>query len=195
MTLPLPFDDIVPTDDEIAELGLAEAVKAAFARAQAVNETLRQQWPLTAENLAQTPQARIHNAGNQAVSTAWLVALSFDSESYDLGTDTEQHATGAPTRLTCRRAGLYSIDGYITYDVNSTGARGALLRRNGSTYIVGDVCPAAASPDNHRSCVSTSIRLAVGDYIELVAYQTSGGNLDALGGDTFTNLAWLYAAR
>lgn len=163
---------------------LAEKVQQNF-------DALSQQFPVATNNTARVPHARAYNSGNQSLNDVTLTAITFDSEVYDNGTTTEQHSTSSSTsRFTCQVPGLYAVTGYITWDVNSTGARGAFLRFGGSTYLAGEVSAAAVSPDNDRSCVSTQYRFAVGEYVELVGYQSSGGSLNALGGDNFTNLCW-----
>jgi hypothetical protein len=143
-------------------------------------DALGQQFPVSGANLKQVPQARVYNSANISVADATNVALTFDSERWDTGTSSEQHSTSANTsRLTCRVAGLYSIGGSIGFAANAVGDRFASLRLNGATYI-GQAGGKASAVVQTAANVQTEYRLAVGDYVELLAYQNSGGALNAL---------------
>lgn len=102
--------------------------------------------------------------------------ISFDSEEYD-PLDMHSNSTN-PTRVTVPVAGFYLITGTVTFDGNSTGRRGIQFKKNGSailpTYmslfpsvVVGTIAPSA----------TTFVECAAGDYIEMEAYQDTGGNL------------------
>lgn len=129
----------------------------------------------------QAPQARAYNSANISVTTATWTALTFDSERYDLGAASEQHSTSTNTgRLTCRRAGLYSIGATVIFDVNTTGTRLARLRLNGSTLIAEPSAVASTAGLGTGLVFSTDYRLTVGDYVDVAVYQDSGGNLNVL---------------
>lgn len=121
------------------------------------------------------PHVRVYNSAaiTHAASGAFQ-ALTFDSERWDLGTATEQHSTTAATgRLTCRAKGVYMIGGTVQWDADATNIRilGVLL--NGTTEIARDRRTAIA---NLEQTIAIQYRLAEGDYVELQAYQNSGGN-------------------
>lgn len=183
MSLSLPHDDVTPTEDEIAELGLPQAMIVAFQRAQANYEKLRMQWPLgSGADIAKVPHARVYNSANIAVADVTQTALTFNSERWDLGVSSEQHSTSVnPSRLTCQRAGLYAIGGATAYDINGTGERFTSIRLNGSTYLDQAECKASTTGGYGTQVnVQTQCRLAIADYVELVAFQNSGGALNVL---------------
>ena len=73
----------------------------------------------------------------------------------------------------------------ITYAANATGFRWFFLRINGSNNFYSasnPVLPAYASWPNYVSA-SFVLDLAAADYVEVFGYQSSGGALDAQGGD------------
>ena len=124
--------------------------------------------------LTQWDGARVYNSVDETVAQG-LTALTFDSERYDNG---GLHSTVTnPSRLTAVKAGKYLITGHAEFSVNVTGVRGLLLRVNGATYIAGLYVPSLGAVVNPVMTVATLYHLAVGDYVELVAYQNSGGDL------------------
>lgn len=123
-----------------------------------------------------TQGARVYNNANITISTASDTALTFNSERYDADTI---HDTGSNTsRLTCKTAGKYIIVGHVEFASNATGARQVFIRLNGTTDIGRQayLSPGSAT----RFCITTIYDLALNDYIELVVWQNSGGNLDVV---------------
>lgn len=121
--------------------------------------------------------AKVTHSANQSIANATLAALAFDTERYDYPA---WHSTVTNnSRITVDAAGVYLITGAWAYASNTTGERGFDFRINGTNYIVGNTVPptggglqSANGPAAHHECAN-------GDYIECVAYQTSGGALNA----------------
>lgn len=129
---------------------------------------------------AARPHARVSRSTAQAIANVTLTAISFDTAEFDGGSIAGHWAVGAPTRLTCQRAGCYVLSGGTEWQAVAGGNQRAMfLRLNGATYIGGQVSPFNAATGSGTSA-SEIIRLAVADYVELVVYQDSGGNLNAL---------------
>ena len=132
------------------------------------------------------PAAAVFHSANQSIATGTLTALAFDSERVDqdgLGTSTIHDNVTNNSRLTCRVAGIYLIAGTIEWASNATGNRGGGVKLNATTFI--SFAQVAACGGGAATVVPISPRiyqLAVNDYVELFAFQTSGGNLNA----TFT---------
>lgn len=92
------------------------------------------------------------------------------------------HFDNVNDRLVCRFAGTYTILARSSWNTNSTGARGAYIRRNGADLPSGS--------DFHRPSPSTGqvtthhagpLDLVAGDFIELFMLQTSGADLGSIG--------------
>lgn len=128
---------------------------------------------------------RVYNSGNISVVTGGSgTALTFDSERWD--TD-GMHSTSSNTgRITATRAGQYIITAHVRFAANGTGARSLLIRLNGTTFIANAFYPAVAGGDNTDVSVATLYQLAASDYVEVVAYQSSGGALNALASGNFS---------
>lgn len=110
----------------------------------------------------------------QTIPNATETAITLNSENFD--TNSIHDNSTNSTRLTCKTAGKYIITGQINFTGNATGLREAQIRVNGTTSIASDNRVAGDTNDRAVS-VSTIYELAVNDYIELYAYQSSGGDL------------------
>jgi hypothetical protein len=120
--------------------------------------------------------ARRSRSTNHSVSNATATALGFLTWDYQHG---GTFSVTGQTRVYAPRDGVYSISGNVYFAANATGFRWAYLRRNGSTSIAEDARNAVtASGVGTLISVATDYYLSSGDYIELIAYQNSGGTLN-----------------
>src|SRR3990167_715880 len=123
--------------------------------------------------------ARVYNSGALSVLTNSSTALTFDSERYD--TDNIHSVVSATGRLTCVTPGKYFIHGHITWATNADVDDRCVLfiQLNGATNIASVTLPRAAIMATRAmdQSIGTIYDLAVGDYVELVAYQNSGSTL------------------
>jgi hypothetical protein len=93
------------------------------------------------------------------------------------------HSVASNTsRFTCVTAGWYEVSGQVPYTGNATGVRDIRLQLNGSTLVPGGrlTQPAGAAVSFSIGLPSVMVELDVGDYLELQAFQTSGGALALL---------------
>ena len=120
--------------------------------------------------------ARVYNSAafSHNSSGSWL-AVTFDAERFDTSAI---HSTASNTsRLTCVVAGVYSIFGTVQFAVNATGWRGTRIYLNGATPIATVLHAASSNTYAILQTVSTIYELVAGDYIEIQAFQDSGGTL------------------
>lgn len=129
------------------------------------------------------PRCRLWNSANISHTTSGtLQALTFDTETYDVG---GMHSTSVNTsRITVPTdgAGTYDIGGSIQWATNATGYREIAIRVNGTTIISYSRVPNSGGVDGSRVAIHTQYRLAVGDFVELLANQNSGGALNVVAG-------------
>ena len=135
----------------------------------------------------------------QSAGVAWLLpqyvsANRTANQSISTGTDTAIQLTAADsfdsnglhdpatnnTRLTASVAGKYLVAGEITFAANTGGTqRYARIRKNGSsTQATCRDSQAPASGVTPTVQVVAFVQLAASDYVELMAYQDSGGALN-----------------
>lgn len=124
------------------------------------------------------PHCRVRNSANVShTSTGNYQAVTFDSERVDVGA---MHDTSSNTsRLTVPAGGggLYAAGGLIEFAANATGRRGIQIRLNGTT-IIARTEAANLGANDHPLTIATVYQLTAGDYLELMGFQGSGGNLN-----------------
>lgn len=126
------------------------------------------------------PRARVYNSGNQAITTATVTAITFDSERVDVGSC---HSTSSNTsRLTVPtgEGGWYDIGGNVQFEANATGYRSAIIRLNGTTRLAEVTYPVVSAGDPPSLVVSCKYQLAAADYVELCVAHSRGSNLNVL---------------
>lgn len=134
---------------------------------------------------------RVSKSGTQAIANDTVTPVQFDTEQFDAG-GTHDNVT-LNTRLTAVVAGVYWIFGHLFWAPDADGTREATLRLNGATIIAANQTPVSSGTFFARHMVGTLWDLAVNDYVELLAYHSSGGVLDLGGGVSQTHFGMHWA--
>ncbi len=120
--------------------------------------------------------ARATTTLSPSLTTATWTSLGFDTEDFD--TDGLHSLVTNNSRLTVVKPGKYRIYGTVVFTANATGTREVRLLINGS------VVPAGVQHDNAGAGRHTVVHVdttwhfaTAGHYVELQAYQGSGGGL------------------
>lgn len=87
-----------------------------------------------------------------------------------------------PTRLTAQEAGRYQVTGNVRWDANAFGEfRNLGIRKSNGTYVtlskVNPTASSGVSGGGPQQIVTGLVNLEVGEYVELVVEQNSGGPL------------------
>lgn len=130
---------------------------------------------------------RVYHNAAQSLTTAALTTLAFNSERFDqaAGVASTQHdVITNSSRLTCRVTGVYQISACIQFAANATGIRQLNIQLGGTTVIAAEIVPAAGTGPTIVSVSTLYSLTATTDYVEVIASQTSGGNLNV---DTSAN--------
>jgi hypothetical protein len=117
-------------------------------------------------------------AGTQSIATATNTVLTFDSEDFD--TDGFHDNSTNTSRLTIPTGlgGYYLVSVNLAIQANATGLRSGLIKKNNSDIaLFPDISPISGIAYPGYS-YQTILNLAAGDYLEVLVYQTSGGNLN-----------------
>jgi hypothetical protein len=119
------------------------------------------------------PAARGARTTEQTIPNLIGTPLSMDQQDFD----TDAMFTPTDTKIYAKRfSGYYLMIGCLGFSANNTGCREALIRVNGSTYI-GGMCIPTQQNDVTVINIHSVWYMNVNDYAELLAIQTSGGNL------------------
>lgn len=120
---------------------------------------------------------RVTNTTNTTLTTNTETTLAWDTESWD--TDAYHSTVTNTSRLTAPATGTYAVWGAIGFASGSTtGDRYIAFRVNGGADFVFSLYGSPKSA-THGAAVPlyVQLQLTAGDYVELRAYQDSGGNL------------------
>jgi hypothetical protein len=142
------------------------------------------------------PRCRVTNSANISINNTTATALTFNTETNDSG---GMHSTTSNTsRVTVPSGGdgWYVITGNVEFAANATGQRAIAILLNGTSNIATERAVAASAAANTQLSIATQYPLAAGDYIELTAYQSSGGalNVVATGGSPVLTACWVAVA-
>jgi hypothetical protein len=137
--------------------------------------------------------ARVYNNAALTIPDTTGTLLTFNAERYDNG---GLHDTVTNnSRLTAQKAGKYTIWAGVEWALNTTGFRMVAIRLNGTTNIALVTANGTTGNTTDQS-ISTLYHLAAGDYVEVMVWQTSGGNLNVSVGGSYSPefaMQWLGA--
>jgi len=153
------------------------AVYAGLAFTSAWNGRLSAVWMGSAQGIVgeqPTSFCRVKRSASLSLSTGAWTAVPFDQEVTD--TDNMHDTVTNSSRVTIRTPGVYQIVGRAIPVVNATGIRGLALYVNGAAIAENEEQPTSAA--GHGMDVTHTVALNAGDYVELFAYQSSGGALN-----------------
>lgn len=143
--------------------------------------------------LTGVPIAMVYQANAQSLASGFS-AIAMDTTILD--TDSQHSNSVNNSRVVCQVAGWYSVGGAVGFSTNTTGSRGGLIYKNGSslTQATGNI--AAASNVLHVATAGEfCIQLAVGDYVELYGFQNTGAPLNTAisGYSSYLYVRWDHA--
>jgi hypothetical protein len=128
--------------------------------------------------LLNPPRAQAYPSAAQShTTTGNYQAIALDAE--DIDSDGMHDPVTNNSRLTCQTPGKYEVSAQVTFQVNATGRRLARINMNGAS-LGGqtEVVPTTVAGST-VSIVIPAIEVVMNatDYLELVAFQSSGANL------------------
>jgi len=116
----------------------------------------------------------VSSTTDQTISNATFTALTWDGEYFDTDSFHSNVTNNSRITIPSGKAGKYLISGYVTWDNGTTGSRQLLIRKNGSSTYVQSLTAANFYPTGTVSYIAD---LAVGDYIEMFAWQSQGSSI------------------
>lgn len=118
---------------------------------------------------------RVYSNTLQTIANNTLTGINLNQERYD--TDNMHDNAINNDRITFNTAGVYVITGHIRWASNTAGYRDVYFRLNATT-IIARSHQNPVTGDVTTQSLATVYRVNVGDYIQMIVVQTSGGNLD-----------------
>lgn len=133
--------------------------------------------------LMSIPAAELRATSTQSIPSGSFTSLLFQVETLDSDVDAiGGHSTSVNTsRYTARYPGWYRVSASFTWGSSATGRRGGRYAVNGTSVPGSAVLQAAGIAAAVTSVMpSMLVRLEEGDYLEVAAFQDSGGSLSTL---------------
>lgn len=122
-----------------------------------------------------TPHAILRETAAQSIATSTDVAVTFSIE--DADTDSGHSTVSNTSRYTAVTAGTFKVDCSGAVVANATGRVELHIRTNGTTDLCQTSQNNSAATAAHLA-IGTEVFLNVGDYIEMILWQNSGGALN-----------------
>lgn len=133
--------------------------------------------------LANPPLAQLYQVTVQAIPNNAFTPLAFDITSVD---SYGGHSnTTNNSRYIAQVAGWYEFDGAVGFAINSTGNRDGAWAKNGTQLTApgpGSIGDGSAAHAVSLAVPMLQIFMNVGDYVELLAFQSSGAAINVLTG-------------
>ncbi len=124
------------------------------------------------------------SSANQSVATGTATPVNLDLEDVDkdAGHDT---VTNNP-RYVGKTPGYYVASAWVNFQTSSTGQRQLEIKANGTTSLALQSTNGIAAIATHLSCGTEAFFLnGTTDYVEMQAFQNSGGALNVAAGARF----------
>lgn len=120
--------------------------------------------------------AQMRQTTLQSVNSSTFTALTFTTEDVDTAAG---HSTSSNTsRYVATVAGWYQVSGAVCFANNATGRRGSAWAVNGTTLNGSEALVQTASNIISVPSRTMLVQLGIGDYVELMGWQESGGALN-----------------
>jgi len=164
---------------------------AAFAASGIVTSTYLNTIKAASDFWALTPRCYTYQATAQTLTTSTWTTINLDAEVYDIvqsGDSPSHDNITNNSRVVVRTTGKYEISGQVATVFNATGYRMARIQSNSLGILVESHQGAVPTVSTSVPLPPIDVALTAGDYLYIEGYQTSGGNLNTLGGQSNTFL-------
>lgn len=139
------------------------------------------------------PALEVRQGISQSVPAAVWTSITMDVEDYD---NDGMHSTSSNTsRATCVTPGRYLFIAGCDFTANTTGSRGYKLIKNGSASYAKQGQALSNTGTDVAYTTAVVLLLAAADYIEVQAWQNSGGALSTSNGDGQPRLQAMWLAN
>jgi len=119
--------------------------------------------------------ARAYHSVDQSIPNITATTLAFNSERWD--TDNIHDLVTNNSRLTCQTAGKYLVATTLAFGLSAVGRRLIHFILSGGVAVASFEVGIGAE-GRYQAAPATIANLAVGDFLEVSVYQSSGGALD-----------------
>jgi hypothetical protein len=124
---------------------------------------------------------RAYKDANQSIADSTHTAVTYAAENFDTNSFHDNVTNNSRFTVPSGQGGYYLCIAQNAYaNVAAGGSREIALRKNGSTFMTQTGTPGANSARANCVYVVDVLNLVATDYVEVLAYQTSGGSLNVV---------------
>jgi hypothetical protein len=137
---------------------------------------------------------RAYKAADQLIANATLQIIALDTERFDSDAFHDNVTNNTRFTIPASMGGYYMVGATALFAANATASRQVFIYVNSvatGTAIVGNTTLPGTSTAVYMS-VSTLYQFAATDYVELVCYQNSGGNLNVTAVQATSPEMWIH---
>ncbi len=122
---------------------------------------------------------RAYKDANQSIADSTATAVTYAAENFDTNSFHDNVTNNSRFTVPSGQGGYYLCIAQNAYaNVAATGSREVVFRKNGSTYMTQTSIPGANIARANCVYAVDVLNLVATDYVEVLAYQTSGGSLN-----------------
>jgi hypothetical protein len=123
--------------------------------------------------------ANATKTANQSIANVTITSISFDgTDIIDTNGFHDPSTNNSRMTIPTGYGGKYLIQSNLQFAANVTGGREVYIRKNGSTDLQVIQSVVSSNTGSINMSISGTYALVAGDYVEIRAYQSSGGSLD-----------------
>lgn len=179
---------------EELETGRLEGLEARIAELEQRQQLLQRGDPAIAlgtdlVDLGGVPTIKMRQTSARTIANTTATVMTLEVVDFDLFGD---GADLSNNQIVVRRSGLYLVIGGVKWTADSTGARYAGYLKNAEERLFGG--HTSGSANSSRPSFAWVEDFKVGDTLQLIGYQVSGGNLDTLPGDDMPGVMMVLLA-
>lgn len=126
------------------------------------------------DNLQERPLLRAYLGAPQTLINNTNAVVLFDEVNFDTVSMLD---IAAGSKIRIKQSGYYAMTCQVEFASNASGTRKAIFKLNGTTELVHEIASPSGYVETYAD-LDTLEYLTEGDYIEVIAFQDSSGNLD-----------------
>lgn len=130
--------------------------------------------------------ASVYSSANRSIGNNAFASIALNAENYDTDGFHDNSTNNSRVTIPTGKDGYYRITGTFFFADNATGVRYGRLFLNNTTQIDDTYVKPSGTGDAAYLRVMREIYLSAGDYVELQAFQNSGGSLNVLFSGVYT---------
>jgi hypothetical protein len=134
--------------------------------------------------------ARAYHNANQAATSGAFLTVALNSERWDSSAFHDTAVNNSRLTIPASSSGYYLLGANVEWASNASGYRVIEVQQDGATLLLQD--RRAPSSSTTMQAMTGIAQINAASYIELLAFQNSGGNLNVNSTGNFSPEFWIH---